>query len=175
MDINTLMAATGAKAQDAAKFVDIIDDVLEEFEINTPMRMAAFLSQVAHESGHLHYLKEIWGPTPTQSRYEGRADLGNDEPNDGKKFMGRGLLQVTGKANYCKVGDQLGIDLIDYPEQLEQPEYALKSACLYWNDHNLNTLADAGDIKTITRRINGGYNGLAERTALYSKALTVLS
>ena len=173
MDVKNLMAATGASRADAAKFSTIIDPILQQYEINTPKRVAAFLAQVGHESGGLHYLKELWGPTPAQVRYEGRKDLGNIVVGDGKKFMGRGLLQTTGRSNYIKCGTALKLDLVNSPELLEIPENSLKSACQFWKDNNLNTLADSGDFKALTKRINGGYNGLAERTALYNKAVTV--
>ena len=173
MDITKLIAATGASRTDAAKFSSIIDPVLLEYQINTPKRISAFLAQVGHESGGLHYLKELWGPTPTQLRYEGRKDLGNIQPGDGKKFMGRGLLQTTGRANYTRAGKVLELDLVEHPELLEVPVNALKSACQFWKDNDLNALADSGEFKALTKKINGGYNGLAERTALYAKAVTV--
>jgi putative chitinase len=95
------------------------------------------------------------------------------QPGDGKRFMGRGLLQITGRANYTRIGGVLQLDLVNHPELLEVPENALKSACQFWKDNNLNALADSGDFKALTKKINGGYNGLAERTALYNKAVTV--
>lgn len=170
MDIKYLMSATGASRADASKFAGIIDAVLEKYEINTEQRRRAFLAQVGHESGGLHYLKELWGPTPAQKRYEGRKDLGNIVVGDGKKFMGRGLLQTTGRSNYVKCGIALKLDLENHPELLEIPENALKSACQFWKDNNLNSLVN--DFKALTRRINGGYNGLAERTALYERIIT---
>jgi putative chitinase len=173
MDINKLMVATGASTKDATKFYEIIDPVLLAYQITTPTRISAFLAQVGHESGGLHYLKEIWGPTPAQTGYEGRLDLGNVVKGDGKKFMGRGLLQTTGRANYTKCGTALYLDLVNHPELLEVPENALKSACQFWKDNNLNALADSGSFKALTKKINGGYNGLEERTTLYNKAVTV--
>ena len=171
MELSKLMAATGANTINATKFADIIDDVLAEYEINTGERIAAFLAQVGHESGNLRYLREIWGPTEAQERYEGRVDLGNTEPGDGKRYMGRGLLQTTGRNNYTKLSKALDIDFVSNPEQLEEPVNALKSACYFWKDNKLNQYADSGDFKTLTKRINGGFNGLAERTALYEKAI----
>lgn len=173
MDITKLKAATGANDINAAKFNKIIDAILLEYDISTPKRVAAFLAQVGHESGGLRWLKEIWGPTPAQTRYEGRADLGNTQKGDGKKYMGRGLLQTTGRTNYTKAGTAMGLDLVNHPELLEIPENALRSACQFWKDNNLNELADASMFKALTKRINGGYNGLEERTALYNKALAV--
>ena len=173
MEVSKLIAATGANLMNATKFVDIIDDVLAEYEINTGKRISAFLAQVGHESGNLRYLREIWGPTPAQVRYEGRLDLGNIAVGDGKKYMGRGLLQTTGRANYARLSKALDIDFLTNPEKLEEPVNALKSACFFWKDNKLNQYADSGDFKTLTKRINGGYNGLAERTALYNKAVLV--
>lgn len=175
MDIDILRKCTGASEKDAAKFADIIDDVLAAHEINTPERIAAFLSQVGHESGGLHYLREIWGPTKAQAGYEGRANLGNIYPGDGKKFMGRGLLQTTGRANYTKTGANLGLDLVNQPELLEQPINALESAAYYWTSHSLNEAADNEDVKLLTHRINGGYNGLVERERLYKEAREALA
>lgn len=169
MNITTLMAATGATRTNAAKFVNIIDSVMDEFKI---VNKAMFLAQIGHESGGLRYLREIWGPTPTQSRYEGRVDLGNVYPGDGVKFKGRGLLQVTGRANYTSVGKGLNLDLVNHPELLEDPLNAARSAAYFWKTNGLDNLPD---IKKATRRINGGYNGLAERTALYTKAVSLLA
>lgn len=169
------MQSTGANSSNASKFVNIIDDILDKYEINTPARVSAFLAQVGHESGNLRYVKEIWGPTKAQERYEGRLDLGNTEKGDGKKYMGRGLLQVTGRSNYALVGAELGLPLLENPALLEQPNYALESACVFWRRNRLNEVADSGDFKLLTRKINGGYNGLTERTALYEKAAAVFA
>lgn len=171
MELEDLMAATGANKTDAAKFVDVIDAAMAEFGIDTPERQAMFLSQVGHESGGLHWMREIWGPTVAQLRYEGRLDLGNTEPGDGARFKGRGLLQVTGRANYEAAGEALGLDLISHPELLEIPEHAARSAAHFWKAKGLNQFADERDVKTCTRRINGGLNGFDERMALYSKAM----
>lgn len=174
MDLKTLQIATGAKTKDAERLLSFIDSAMTEFEINTPRRQAMFLPQIGHESGHLEYLKEIWGPTPTQLRYDGRKDLGNVQTGDGFKYRGRGLIQVTGRSNYEQVGKALGLPLIDQPELLESPENAARSAAWFWKNRGLNELADAGDYERITRRINGGLNGYAERVALYEKASGVL-
>jgi putative chitinase len=174
MDIQQLMACTGANETRATNFADIISGAMDEFEINTTNRQAAFLAQIGHESGGLHYTTEIWGPTPAQSRYEGRADLGNTEPGDGVKYKGRGLIQTTGRNNYQLTGDALGVDLIGNPTLLAEPELAARSAAWFWKEHGLNELADAGKFETITRRINGGVNGLNERLKLYESAKLAL-
>ena len=94
--------------------------------------LAAFLSQVSHESGNFRYAREIWGPTPDQRGYENRSDLGNSQPGDGKKFMGRGYIQITGRGNYARYGKKIGVDLEKYPELAEKPDNAAKLAIEYW-------------------------------------------
>lgn len=170
-----LAIATGARIDRAEEWLPSIESAMAEFEINTPERQAAFLAQVGHESGGLHWVVELWGPTEAQRRYEWRADLGNTVAGDGYRFRGRGLLQTTGRANYKATGDALGVDLITTPEELAKPPLAARSAAWYWKRHRLNELADAGDFRLVTRRINGGYNGYAERVALWEKANEVLA
>lgn len=148
---------------------------MAEFDINTPARQAAFLAQVGHESGGLHWLVEIWGPTDSQRRYEVRQDLGNNQPGDGMRFKGRGLIQITGRDNYQRVGDALGVDLISHPELLGQSPLAERSAAWFWQAHGLNALADAGSFETITKRINGGLNGYPNRLALWENATGILA
>jgi putative chitinase len=170
-----LALATGARIDRATAFLPFLEAAMSEFGIDTPKRQAAFLAQVGHESGGLHWCVELWGPTEAQRRYEGRADLGNTEPGDGIRFRGRGLLQTTGRSNYKLTGDALGADLLTAPERLGEPELASRSAAWFWKVHGLNELADAGDFVRITRRINGGVNGLAERQALWETATEVLA
>ena len=160
-----------AKDAKLAAIVDPLNDAMREFEIDAlPDRAAAFLAQVAHESGQFNYLREIWGPTPAQAGYEGRVDLGNYQPGDGFKFRGRGLIQCTGRLNYKKCGEALGLDLEHFPEMLEALVPACRSAGWFWQTHGLNELADAADFERITRRINGGLNGYAERCAFLQRA-----
>lgn len=159
----------------AKKFVPALNTAMGKYQIITRERIAAFLAQIGHESGQLRYVREIWGPTSQQLGYEGRKDLGNTVAGDGSKYRGRGLIQITGRANYAECGEALGLDLIDHPELLEQPEHAAMSAAWYWSSRGLNTLADKGDFLLITKRINGGTNGLADRQALYDRALKVLA
>jgi putative chitinase len=165
-----LALATGARIDRATEFLPIIERAAVDFEINTQARMAAFLAQVGHESGGLHWLTELWGPTSSQARYEGRADLGNTQEGDGFKYRGRGLIQLTGRANYQKASDALATDFIGDPDQLAQPEYAVRSAMWFWQSHGLNELADTGDFERVTKIINGGLNGEAERLVLYAAA-----
>lgn len=159
----------------AGVFVPVLNTAMAKYGIVTRLRMAAFIAQVGHESGQLRYVREIWGPTAQQLTYEGRADLGNIVKGDGSKFRGRGLIQITGRANYVACGEALGLDLISKPELLEQPQHAAMSAAWFWSTRGLNTLADQKDFAKITRRINGGLTGRDDRQALYDKALKVLA
>jgi len=161
-------------SQRAGVFVPALNRAMQRYQITTPARQAAFLAQIGHESGQLKWVREIWGPTAAQQKYEGRKDLGNTEPGDGKRFMGRGLIQITGRDNYRKVAAALGIPLLSSPELLEQPEWAVTSAAWWWADRGLNDIADSGDFEKLTRRINGGLNGLDDRKAIWERAKSVL-
>ena len=161
--------------QSAGVFVSALNTAMNHYQIVGLKRVAAFIAQIGHESGHLKYVKEIWGPTKAQIKYEGRADLGNTVAGDGFKYRGRGLIQITGRANYAECGEALGLDLVNHPELLEKPQHACMSAAWFWASRGLNTLADVGKFDTITRRINGAQNGAADRRALYVRALKVLA
>lgn len=152
-------------------FLAPLNAAMGEFGIDTPLRQAAFLAQVGHESGQLRYVREL----ASGAAYEGRGDLGNVVAGDGMRFKGRGLLQVTGRANYAACGVALGLDLLAAPQLLEQVAAACRSAGWFWQSRGLNRLADAGDLERLTRRINGGLNGQAERLALYAAARKVLA
>lgn len=143
--------------------------------LDTPARLVNFLGQASHETGGFRFLKELWGPTPAQKGYEGRLDLGNTQSGDGRRFCGRGIFQTTGRANYERLKAKLGIDVVSNPALLETPDIATLAACVFWDDHDLSALADAGKEDTITRRINGGTNGLDERRALVAKLKGVLA
>ena len=169
-----LALATGARIDRATEWLPSIEQAMAEFSIDNRLRQAAFLAQIGHESGGLHWLVELWGPTEAQRSYEGRKDLGNTQPGDGYRFRGRGLLQTTGRANYATVGDYLGVDLTSHPEWLAEPQYAARSAGWYWHNKALNDLADKRNFVRITRLINGGTNGLEERYKLYYAALNAL-
>lgn len=129
-----------------------------------------FLAQIGHESGELKWVKEL----ASGKAYEGRLDLGNKAPGDGVRYKGRGLIQITGKHNYVLVSLALGIPCVETPELLETPENASRSAGWYWYKKNLNSLADAGRFELITRRINGGLNGYADRMKLLHRAREVM-
>lgn len=151
-------------------FFDPINEVFSMYDIDTPLRMAMFIAQIGVESGSLVYTKEI----ASGAEYEGRRDLGNTQTGDGVLFKGRGLIQITGRANYAACANGTGIDCLNHPELLEQPEDATLSAGWFWNTHNLNQYADVGDVLGCTKRINGGTNGLATRQQIYATALRVL-
>jgi putative chitinase len=170
-----LAEATGARIDRATTFLPFIEDAMHEFEINTPGRQAAFLAQIGHESGGLHWLVELWGPTPTQLRYETRYDIGNVSPGDGFKYRGRGLIQLTGRENYRKAGAALGVDLLGKPEMLGEPALAARSAGWFWKTKGCNEIADSGDFEKLTKRINGGLNGYPERLGLWEAAKAVLA
>lgn len=180
LDTHHLVAGAGCTPSRAATWLPHLRQACGAFGIDTPERLAAFLAQVGHESGRLVYVRELWGPTPAQRRYEGRADLGNNRPGDGKRYMGRGLIQTTGRANYAATREglrqyaQAAPDFEAQPELLELPQWAALSAAWYWRSRGLNELADAGDFERITRRINGGLNGYPDRLALYAGACRAL-
>lgn len=161
-----------------AQYLPFLQQAMDEFEINTPLREAAFLAQIAHESGEFRFMEEIWGPTAAQKRYEPvtskSKELGNTQPGDGHLFKGRGPIQITGRANYKRYGDMLGIDLIADPPAAARPEVGFRTAGLYWKNNGLNELADQSMFKTITKRINGGFNGLEDRLKYYARAKAVL-
>ena len=163
-----------ATAANIEMYLPFLNSLLPKFGIDNNVRLAAFLAQVGHESGQLRYNKEIWGPTAAQKGYEGRKDLGNIIAGDGVKFKGRGLIQITGRANYSNFGQTNGVDCINNPSLLEQPEYAVMTACWFWQKNNLNKYADSGDFKTLTKRINGGYNGLEDRIQIWERAKKIL-
>ena len=161
--------------QSVGVYVPVLNAAMGHYQIVGTKRVAAFIAQIGHESGQLKYVKEIWGPTAAQAKYEGRKDLGNTVDGDGSKYRGRGLIQITGRANYMACGEALGLDLITQPELLEKPQHACMSAAWFWATKGLSTLADAGQFDKITQRINGGQNGAADRQALYARALKVLA
>lgn len=152
------------------KYIGQLNTVLEKYAINTPLRKAHFLAQILHESGALRYNEEI----ASGDAYEGRGDLGNLIKGDGRRFKGRGLIQLTGRANYRVYGQSLEIDLEAKPE-LVATTYAVDVAGWYWDKRKLNELADKDDIKAVTKKVNGGNNGLADRETYLQRAKTTLA
>lgn len=165
--------------QSAGVFVPVLNTAMVRYQIVGTLRQAAFIAQVGHESGQFRYVRELGGEQYL-SKYDTGSlakRLGNtpEADGDGQKYCGRGLIQVTGRANYLECGEALGLDLIKQPELLEVPQYACMSAAWFWATKGLNTLADAGQFDKITQRINGGQNGAADRQALYARSLKVLA
>lgn len=200
-----LLLALGAAPGVAARFVEPLKIAAERYNINTPLRVAAWLSQLAHESSRFARLSEnlnysAFGLAKTWPRrfavngapnalamslahkpeqiannaYANRMGNGPQASGDGWKYRGGGLIQVTGKDNYRACGIALGVDLIASPEVLRTELYAALSAGWFWQTNNLNTLADRGDVISITKRINGGETGLADRQELYNTALKAI-
>lgn len=164
----------------AGVFIPGLNATMGKYGIVTRLRMAAFIAQIGHESGQLRYVRELGGDQYLAKYDTGRLAqrLGNtpEADGDGQKYRGRGLIQVTGRANYEACSQALFGDsrLLSTPELLEHPVYASMSAGWYWQKTGLNSLADKCDFLTITKKINGGTNGLEERQALYKRALEVL-
>ena len=150
--------------------IPYIIEAVGEGGIDTPHRIAAFLAQLAHESGEYRYMEEL----ADGSAYEGRVDLGNTQPGDGVRYKGRGPIQITGRSNYEACGKALGLDLLNNPKLLTLPENGTRSAVWFWNRNNLSQLADKDWFKTITRRINGGYNGLSDRRNYWDRNRSIL-
>jgi putative chitinase len=182
------------------KWFEPLQETFEKYQINTPKRQACFIGQCMHESGGFKFLKEnlnysakalmnTWPSrfpdADTAEKFERNPEkiankvysgrMGNTEDGDGAKFIGRGLIQLTGKDNYKAFGDAIGEDLIANPQLVEEPRYAALSAGWFWNKRGLNALADAMDITTLTIRINGGKIGIDDRIAKINKALDILA
>ena len=182
------------------KWFEPLQETFEKYQINTPKRQACFIGQCMHESGGFKFLREnlnysakalmnTWpsrfpdmdtaekferNPSAIANKvYSGR--MGNTEDGDGAKFIGRGLIQLTGKDNYKAFGEAIGEDLVANPQLVEEPRYAALSAGWFWNKRGLNALADTMDITTLTVRINGGKIGIDDRIAKINKALDILA
>ena len=182
------------------KWLEPLQETFEKYQINTPKRQACFIGQCMHESGGFKFVKEnlnysakaLMATWPSRfpdmdiaEKYERQPEkiankvysgrMGNTEDGDGAKFIGRGLIQLTGKDNYKAFGEAIGEDLVANPQLVEQPRYAALSAGWFWNKRGLNALADAMDITTLTVRINGGKIGIEDRIAKINKALDILA
>ena len=181
-----------------------LEQLLPDYDINTPKRIAAFVAQCAHESGGFTAIKEnlnykaptlrklfskyfpnddlaaVYASKPNKQEaianriYASRMGNGDEASGDGYRYCGRGLIQLTGKSNYQNFADSLEMRVEDVPEYLATFEGAAQSACWFWEANNLNRFADAGDIKGLTKAINGGYIGLEDRIKHYEHALHVL-
>jgi putative chitinase len=170
----TAPRVSGAKGQSQARIIGALNPALAatlwKYEIDAELRIAHFVAQICHESDSFCITVEY-----SDGKYlEGRRDLGNTQPGDGPRYKGRGLIQLTGRANYKRYGDLLGLDLVGNPELAAEPATSLVIACEYWKQRGLNAPADQDDIETITRRINGGLNGLEDRRACLQRAKAAL-
>ena len=154
LTVQSLVSA-GCRREAAAAHLPHIVRAMAAEEINTPERARYFLAQALHESGCLQFMEEIWGPTPHQVGYEGRRDLGNTHQGDGFRFRGRGPFMLTGRANYASYAKKLGRPFVEHPELVAKPADGWRVAAQYWSDRGLNALADRGDERGITRKING--------------------
>lgn len=174
MDVSTFATVMACTPLRAGRWLQPVTDAMTKHGVDEPWRQAAFLAQIGHESGGLQWTHELWGPTVAQAHYEGRADLGNTELGDGFRFRGRGLIQITGRANYVAASTALGYDFLSDPDAMAEPQWAAESAAWWWQQHGLNELADAGNFVGITRRINGGLNGYTDRLARWERAKQAL-
>jgi putative chitinase len=143
---------------------------LPDYGVTTHLRIVHFLAQAAHESDSFKTLEEY----ASGIKYENRKDLGNVRQGDGKRYKGRGIFQLTGRANYRVIGQKIGVDLENNPELAETHKISVLTALEYWKSRGLNKFADADDVKTITKRINGGYNGFEDRKNYLAKAKSVI-
>lgn len=154
----------------AQQYLPLLNQAMAEAHIDTPRRQAAFLAQLAHESGELKYFEEL----ASGAAYEGRRDLGNTQPGDGVRYKGRGPIQLTGRNNYRAAGQALGLDLEANPALAARPDVGFRTAAWFWNSRNLSPLADQGNFRAITKKINGGYNGEAGREKYWARAKQAL-
>jgi putative chitinase len=166
---------SGAKAAAQARIVSDISSVfaptLDSYQINSKVRIAQFMGQITHECAGFRTTEEF----ASGAAYEGRQDLGNTEPGDGKRYKGRGLIQLTGRANYRSIGARLGLPLEQQPELAAQAATSLKIACEYWLGRKINSAADSDDLIRVTRLVNGGLNGLEDRREYLRKAKNALA
>lgn len=168
-DIIKKLAPT-SKDEIIAPLVEHLNKHMPEYEVNNYLRVCHFLSQAAHEAAAFRTLEEY----ASGEAYEGRKDLGNTHKGDGVRYKGRGIFQLTGRANYAKIGKLIGKDLENNPELAESPEISVLTALEYWKSRNLNALADKDDVEGITRKINGGLNGIEDRKKYLSKIKSIL-
>lgn len=177
---NLKAIAPQAKASLLEPLAKAMNLLLPAYDIDTQLRVCHFIAQAAHESAGFKTLVEYWGPTAAQKRYEGRKDLGNTQPGDGKRFMGRGIFQLTGRANYRTIGKKIGLALEANPELAAEPYNSVKIACEYWVSRKLNAKADKDDVLAVSIGINGKNkstglpNGLPDRKAYLARAKSVI-
>lgn len=196
--LRAIMLGCGDRAD---AFAGPLSEACDRFDIRGPKRLSAFLAQIAHESGELRHtvenlnysadaLRRLWpnrfpaalalecARNPERIAciaYGGRMGNGDEASGDGWKFRGRGLIQLTGRDNYGRCAEAIGIELLDRPELLERPDGASLSAAWFWADKRLNELADIGDFAGITKRINGGLTGQDQRVQFWTRAQQAFS
>jgi len=151
--------------------IQYLPEYLEKYGLNTPLELAHFLAQAAHESAGFKTLQEY----ASGAGYEGRRDLGNVYPGDGKRYKGRGIFQLTGRANYTTMSKKLGVDLVNNPGLAATPEISVQTALEYWKSRNLSKWAKEDNVEMVTKLINGGYNGLKDRRIKLQKAKRALA
>jgi len=151
------------------ELIQDMQDLLPPAGLHNRERICHFLAQLAHETGGFQWMEEL----ASGQQYEGRSDLGNTQAGDGKRYKGRGFIQLTGRFNYRQYGRYLDLPLEANPDLAKEPRIALKIALLYWNTNDLSYWADKGDLEKITRLINGGLNGLQERWSWLNKIMTL--
>lgn len=157
--------APNSKEEIIGPLVEYLNKYLPKYEVTTYLRVCHFLAQAAHEAASFRTLREY----ASGSAYEGRKDLGNIKAGDGVRYKGRGIFQLTGRANYRTIGQKIGMDLENNPELAESPEVSVLTALEYWKSRSLNILADRDDVEGITRKINGGLNGFEDRKKYLSR------
>ena len=166
---------SGAPAASQAKIIAeagaLLAATLESYDITSRLRIAHFLGQTCEELAGYRTTEEF----ASGKEYEGRQDLGNTQRGDGPRYKGRGLLQLTGRANYADYGKALAVDLVNNPTLAAQPALSLKIACEYWKRHDINADCDRDDAQAVTRKVNGGLNGLSDRIAFTQKAKTAVA
>lgn len=170
LSVSQLLEIMPRAVRRATLFVEPLNRAMAADGIDTAVRMAAFLAQIAHESGELRYVREI----ASGKAYEGRKDLGNTQPGDGERFRGRGLIQITGRFNFTAASKALGVDFVANPALMELPVHAARVSTWFWKTKRLNVLADKGDFRNLTIRINGGLNGFEDRLEYWERAKRTL-
>lgn len=162
--------APNSKEHIIAPLVGYLNMYMPKYGVTTYLRVCHFLAQAAHEAASFQTLREY----ASGAAYEGRKDLGNVKPGDGVRYKGRGIFQLTGRANYRDIGNKIGMDLENNPELAESPEVSVLTALEYWKSRNLNVLADRDDVEGITRKINGGLNGFEDRKKYLAKCKQII-
>lgn len=163
--------AAAAQARIIAAITPVLAPTLAAHGIDSFLRVAHFMAQVTHECAGFRTTEEF----ASGAAYEGRRDLGNIRPGDGVRYKGRGLIQLTGRANYARAGARLGLPLEAEPALAAEPATSLRIACDYWVDRRINAPADRDDLEAVTRAVNGGLNGLADRRACLIRARRALA